>query len=231
MTENASGEGELTSCRTTASKNPSPTGEITQVLQSCRDGDQDAFQKLISMVYNDLRRIAHRQLERDRPGQTLNTTGLVHEVYLKLVSQSKIEFKDRAHFFAASARAMRHIIVDYAKRQGARKRGGNTPHVGLDDAQLAIERQAEMLLTLDQALAELASLDVRLIRVVECRFFAGYTEEETAEALTVSTRTVQRDWLRAKAWLKEEIGRQPIATQELDHTLGWSPGRSAQGRG
>ena len=170
-------------------------------------GDEDAFAQLLPMVYQDLRRIAHRQLRRGRPGQTLNTTGLVHEAYLKMVDQSRVSWQDRGHFFAISARAMRQIIVDYARQRLAAKRGGGQPHDPLDENQIAIEEQADWLLAIDEALSRLAKMDARLTKVVECRFFAGLTEEETAEALEVSVRTVQRDWMRARGWLREEMRR------------------------
>ncbi len=183
-------------------------GKITQVLLACREGGQEALDQLVLLVYDDLRRIAHRQLERLRPGQTLDTTSLVNEAYLKLVDQSHVAWKDRSHFMAVSARAMRHIIVDATRHRTAAKRGGGEAHIDLDQVQVAVEQQAETLLMIDKALDQLADLDERLIRVVECRFFAGLTEEETATALAISARTVQRDWKRARAWLKETISPQ-----------------------
>lgn len=186
-------------------RSPDSSHQITQALLACREGDDDAFRQLMNLAYHDLRRIAHRQLERGRPGLTLNTTGLIHEAYLKLVDHAQVDWQDRSHFFAVCARAMRHIIVDYAKRKNAQKRGGNAPHVDLEEVRLATAQEAEMLVALDEALDRLASLDERLIRVVECRFYAGFSEQETAEALAVSLRTVQRDWMRARAWLREEM--------------------------
>jgi RNA polymerase sigma factor (TIGR02999 family) len=163
---------------------------ITELLHACRDGDDQAFQQLIPLVYGELRRIAHRQLARERPPLTLNTTGLVHEAYLKLADHSQLDWQGRSHFFAVSARAMRQIIVDYAKKRCSKKRGGTAVRVALGQAELAVERHAELFVALDQALEHLAALDERLVRVVECRFFAGYSESETAEALEVSLRTV-----------------------------------------
>lgn len=179
--------------------------DITQMLVAHGEGDEEAFSRLVPMVYDDLRRIAHRQLRRSRPSHTLNTTGLVHEAYLKLVDQSRASWQDRSHFFAISARAMRQIIVDYARQRLAEKRGGGQPHDPLDENQIAIEQQADWLLAIDEALSRLTDLDPRMGKVVECRFFAGLTEEETAEALEVSVRTVQRDWMRARGWLREEM--------------------------
>jgi RNA polymerase sigma factor (TIGR02999 family) len=187
---------------------------ITKALLACRQGDENAFGQLINLIYGDLRRIAHRQLRRERPGLTLNTTGLVHEAYMKLVDHTQVEWQDRSHFFAVAARAMRQIIVDYAKKKSTAKHGGKAIHVELDKVQLGVSRQAELLLALDQALTSLASVDARLIRIVECRFFAGYSEQETAEALGVSLRTAQRDWMRARAWLKEVMERPPVAVDQ-----------------
>lgn len=184
---------------------PERKHDITHLLQAHGRGEEGAFDRLMPMVYDDLHRIARRQLRRGRRGDTLNTTGLVHEVYLKMVDQSRASWQDRSHFFAISARAMRQIIVDYARQRLAAKRGGGQSHTPLDEARIAIEEQADWLIALDQALESLGRLDERMARIVECRFFAGLTEEETAEALSVSVRTVQRDWKRARGWLKEEM--------------------------
>jgi RNA polymerase sigma factor (TIGR02999 family) len=193
----------------------SENGKITQVLLACREGGHEAFDQLVDLVYDDLRRIAHRQLQRSRPGQLLNTTSLVNEAYLKLVDQSQVAWQDRSHFLAVSARAMRHIIVDATRHRSAAKRGGENVHIDLEQVQVPVEQQAETLLMIDRALDQLAELDERLIQVVECRFFAGFTEEETAAALQVSVRTVQRDWKRARAWLKETISPQAHGAAEL----------------
>jgi len=197
---------EASGCQGVPERSAGSSHQITQTLLACRLGDDDAFRQLMTLTYRDLRRIAHRQLQRGRPGLTLNTTGLIHEAYLKLVNHAQMDWRDRSHFFAVSARAMRQIIVDYAKSRSTHKRGGNAPHVDLDEVQIAASGEAEMLVALDEALQRLASLDERMIRVVECRFFAGFSEQETAEALAVSLRTVQRDWMRARAWLREEMG-------------------------
>lgn len=182
---------------------PSREG-VTQLLIAYRDGDRDAFDRLMPIIYDDLRRIARRQLRRGAP-QTLNTTGLVHEAYLKLVDPSRVDWQDRGHFLAVSARAMRQVIIGYARKRSAVKRGGGERPVTLDEAQIAVDEQADRLLALDRALERLGGKDPRLARVVECRFFAGLSEEETAQALGVSLRTAQRDWMRARAWLKEEL--------------------------
>jgi RNA polymerase sigma factor (TIGR02999 family) len=180
-------------------------GEITRLLVARRQGDREAFEQLVPLVYEDLRQIARRQLARHRAHGTLNTTALVHEAYLKLVDQSRVEVNDRGHFFAIAARAMRQIIIDYARRRSAVKRGGGKVPVSLDKVQIAVDDQAEVLLTIDDALERLTSLNERLTRVFECRFFAGLTEQETAEALDLSLRTVQRDWMKGKAWLRREL--------------------------
>ncbi|MEM7048089.1 MAG: ECF-type sigma factor [Acidobacteriota bacterium] len=182
-----------------------PSADITQILLDHGRGDKEAFGRLMPLVYEDLRRIARRQIRQRSPGRTLDTTGLVHEAYLKMVDQTRAGFKDRGHFFAISARAMRQILVDYARNRLAAKRGGGQHHTSLDEAQAAIEMDAGWVMSLHEALNRLASRDERLVRIVECRFFAGLTEDETAEALEVSTRTVQRDWMRARIWLKEEM--------------------------
>ena len=179
--------------------------EITEFLIAHRDGDTDAFEQLVPLVYDDLRGIAHQQLSRMRPGQTLNTTALVHEAYLKLVDQTRAEINDRAHFFALAARAMRQIVIDYSRHRAAAKRGGGVRPVSLDTMEIAVVEQAEELLAIDEALNRLSRLNERLTRVFECRFFAGLTEKETAEALTLSLRTVQRDWMKGKAWMRHEL--------------------------
>jgi RNA polymerase sigma factor (TIGR02999 family) len=196
-------------CLTTEGDSLRARGEVTLLLAECRKGDQAAFQSLVSLVYHDLRRIAHRQLVRARPGATLDTTGLVHEAYLRLVDQPKLRCRDRAHFYATAARAMRFVIVDQVRQRCAAKRGGGMPLCALAEDQAVEHRRPELVLAIDAALDRLACLDQRLIRIVECRFFAGFTEEETAAALDVSTRTVQRDWKRAKAWLREELDPAP----------------------
>ena len=187
------------------------TGEaekITDVLAALRAGAPDARDRLVPLVYEKLRRIARRQLRAERVGHTLSTTALVHEVYLRLVDQTRAEWTDRAQFFALAARLMRRILVDYARQHRALRRGGSQHLVALDDTDaggLAAAERAEELIALDEALERLAALDDRLVRVVECRFFVGLTEPETAAVLGVTARTVARDWVRAKGWLYEEL--------------------------
>ena len=177
--------------------------DITALLLAWRGGDHAAFDRLFPAVYEELRGIAHRQLRRERPDHTLGTTALVHEAYFKLVDQTRAQWEDRAHFFAVAASAMRRILVGYARRHRAVKRSGK--QVTLDDATLIADERADTLLALDEALAQLADVDERLARVVECRFFGGLTEEETAEALGVTARTVRRDWVKAKGWLYQAL--------------------------
>jgi RNA polymerase sigma factor (TIGR02999 family) len=177
---------------------------VTDLLLEVRRGNPEAMDRLFSLVYPQLRRIARRQLQGERPGHTLGTTGLVHETYLKLVDQSRIDWQDRGHFFAMAARAMRQILVDYARRYRTQRRGGGLQRVALTD-RLAVDEQAELVLAVHEALGRLAGVNERLSRVVECRYFAGLTEEETAVALGVTARTVERDWVKAKGWLYQEL--------------------------
>ncbi len=180
--------------------------DITQLLHDFAAGDAAAFDRLVPLVYDDLRRIARSHLRRGPSGRTLGATGIVHEAYFKLAGQAGAEWQDRGHFLAVAARAMRQVIIAYARRGSAAKRGGEQRPVTLDEAaHIAIDQQAENLLDLEQALLRLGKRDARLVRIVECRYFAGLSEPETAEALGVSERTVQRDWARARAWLREEM--------------------------
>jgi RNA polymerase sigma factor (TIGR02999 family) len=176
-------------------------GEITQLLAAARRGEPAVVDRLLPLVYRELHAVAHRQLRHQRPGQTLNTTALVHEAYLKLVDQTRADYQDRGHFLAVAAVAMRHILVDYARRRAAKKRGGDEQQVTLDDARLGIDARAFEILALDQALTSLAHVDERLSKLVELRFFGGLSVEETAVTLGVSERTVKRDWRKARAFL------------------------------
>lgn len=180
--------------------------DITTQLRAWQAGDPSARERLFPLVYDELRLIAHRQLQRERPGHTLDTTALVHEAYLRLAGSTSQDFSDRAHFFAMAATAMRRILVDYARRYRTEKRGDAPRRVSLTDTMLVAEERADTLLAVDEALGELARIDPRLSRVVECRFFAGLTEEETAETLGVTSRTVRRDWTKAKGWLLRTLG-------------------------
>lgn len=179
------------------------TGEVTQLLFAYRAGDRGALDRLVPLVYDDLRRIARAQL-RGRTDQTLRSTSLVHEAYVRLVDASAT-FEDRQHFLAVCATAMRQIVISAARRRAAAKRGGDAERVPLEDDLVGDVDRAEELVALDDALERLAARDERLARVVECRYFAGLTEPETAEALGMSLRTVQRDWMRARAWLRADL--------------------------
>ena len=166
---------------------------------------EDALARLVPVVYEELRRIARRQLRNERTGHTLTTTALVHESYLKLAEQTRAAFQDRTHFLAVASQAMRRILIDYARGHRAARRGGDQQRVDLEDATVAAVEQSESLIALHEALERLEQLDPRQCRVVECRFFGGMTEEETAAALGVTDRTVRRDWLKAKSWLYAEL--------------------------
>ena len=160
-----------------------------------------AIDHLFPVVYDELRRVAHRQLRGEAVGHTLGTTALVHEVYLRLASRDNAPALDRHHFLALAARAMRHVLVDCARRYRSVRRGGGHAPLALDDSIVAADARAEVMLELDEALCRLAGVEPRLAQLVECRYFAGLTEEETAAVIGVTTRTLRRDWIRAKAWL------------------------------
>lgn len=179
---------------------PGP-GDITQLLVAAREGERSAMDELFPLVYDKLHGMAHGRLRRRSPGQTLNTTALVHEAYLKLVDQTRARWNDRNHFLAVASVAMRHILVDYARRRTAGKRGGPERDVTLDDMQPGVIARADEILAIDQALGSLAELNERLARLVELRFFGGLSVAETAEVLEVSERTVKRDWRKARAFL------------------------------
>ena len=170
-----------------------------------RVGRRDSLDELMPVVYEHLRAVARRQLAIREHGATLNTTGLVHEAYLKLVDHSRVAWRDRAHFFALASVAMRHVLIDRARARLTQKREGGLRRVTLDNQQIASEDQPEALLELNDAVERLAAVEPRLGRVVECRFFGGLSEEETAEALGITTRTVQRDWAKAKMLLRRAL--------------------------
>jgi RNA polymerase sigma factor (TIGR02999 family) len=180
--------------------------DLTTVLRAVRNGDPRAADELFERVYGELHQIAGGQRRRWGGNETLNTTALVHEAYVKLVNQDVAAWNDRAHFFAVAAKAMRHILINYAERQVAAKRGGGAVHVPLSDADLVSPEAAEDLLALDEALTALTAVHERSSRVVECRFFGGFDIQETAHTLGISPATVSRDWAFASAWLRRELG-------------------------
>jgi RNA polymerase sigma-70 factor (ECF subfamily) len=185
---------------------PTPE-EVSQLLRAWSNGDQDALDKLMPLVYEELRRMAKRCMDRQNPGHTLQTTALIHEAYLRLVGQKEAHWQNRAHFFAVAAQAMRHILVDYARSRHAAKRGGEIKLVSLVDAAVVSEERTAELVALDDALESLAGVDRRKCQVVELRYFGGLSVEETAEVLKVSPETVSRDWRLARTWLLRELSR------------------------
>jgi RNA polymerase sigma factor (TIGR02999 family) len=178
---------------------------ITGLLHAWRQGDERAFETVLPLVYDELRRIARRQLGRERAGHTLEPTALVNEVYLRLVDARQVEWKDRLHFFAIASRIMRRVLVDAARARQAGKRGGGVAMVPLEESDVRSAERAADLLALDDALESLAVLDARKGRVVELRVFAGLSLDETAAALGVSADTVTRDWKFATSWLRREL--------------------------
>ena len=183
-----------------------PPGDVSQLLVAWNNGDRAALDQLMPLVYQELRRMARRQMGRLQPGQTLQTTDLIHEAYERLVGQPDKQWQNRSHFFAVGAQAMRHILVDYARTRQAAKRGGGVRPVSLDERMFASDERAAELVAVDTALTKLGTLHLRQSRVVEYRFFGGLTVEKTAEALQVSPNTVLRDWRMAKAWLHRALG-------------------------
>lgn len=179
-----------------------PRGDIVNDLRS---GSPESLDRLFPLLYQELRAIAHRQLARQPPDGTLDTTALVHEAYLKVIDQSHTQVHERAHLLALGSLAMRHVLVDHAKARGRVKRGDIPLRITLDEDKISAEAQPEALLELDDALAHLAELEPRLARVVECRFFGGLTEDEIAKALGVTVRTVQRDWAKARMLLRRRL--------------------------
>jgi RNA polymerase sigma factor (TIGR02999 family) len=177
---------------------------VTQLLCAWRNGDQCALEKLIPIVYQDLRRVARRHLLAERAGHSLQPTAVVHEAYMRLVNYQHVQWRDRAHFFAVSAQLVRRILVDHARRRNL-KRGADVRHVSLEFALLTGSDRSKDLVALDEALNELARMDARKAKIVELRFFGGLSVDETAEALGISGPTVMRDWSSAKAWLYREL--------------------------
>ncbi len=178
---------------------------VTELLQEWQQGDREALDRLTPLVYDELRRIAHAYVQRERSGHTLETTALVNEAYLRLAGGQNVNWQNRAHFFAVAAQVMRRILIDHARKRHYMKRGGEAQQVSLDEASVMTEVRATELVALDDALEELAQLDPRKSRVVELRYFGGLSLEETADVLEISMMTVRRDWRAAKAWLYKAV--------------------------
>jgi RNA polymerase sigma-70 factor, ECF subfamily len=183
------------------------SSEVTGLLRAWGRGDEEALQKLMPLVYEQLHAAAHRYMAGERPGHTLQTTALIHETYLRLVDVRQINWQDRAHFLAICAQLMRRILIDFARSRGYQKRGGAAPHVNFDEAVLVTARPDANLVALNEALERLALVDARKGRVVELRFFGGLGVKDTAEVMKVSADTVMRDWKVAKVWLLRELRR------------------------
>ena len=186
---------------------PTSTNEVTQLLLAWSDGDQAALDKLTPLVYEELRRMAHRYMNRERPGHTMQTTALVNEAYIRLVNRKNVHWENRAHFFAIAAQLMRTILVDHARSHAYQKRGGGARNITLDEAMVVSQQRAADVVALDEALKELAKIDPQQSRIVELRFFGGLTIEETAEVLGLSPATIKREWSTAKAWLYHELAK------------------------
>jgi RNA polymerase sigma factor (TIGR02999 family) len=181
--------------------------ELTQLLMEWGDGDQSALNKLIPLVYDELRRMAHHYMARESPDHTLQTTALVNDAYLRLTDQKRTSWQNRSQFFGIAAQLMRRILVDHARSHAYAKRGGGTIKVPLDETNVVGPQRATEILALDDALNQLAMIDARKCQIVELRYFGGFTVEETAKLLEVSDVTVMRDWSLAKAWLRREISK------------------------
>ena len=184
---------------------PHPHGEIARLLKEFADRGGDALDQLFPLVYDQLRQIASRRLRDERSDHTLDTTALVHEAYLEMASFGPLDVESRSHFFALAARAMRRVLVDYAARHNAQKRGGAQHKIPIDDVPLVAATYGDDVLALDEALERLAAIKERHARIVECRFFGGMSIEETAEVLGISPATVKREWTMARAWLNREL--------------------------
>jgi len=180
-------------------------GEITELLAELRAGNRSAESKLMPLIYHELRRLAARYMAQERTDHTLQPTALVHEAYLRVIDQRHVKWQNRAHFFGVAAQQMRRILVDHARAHRSKKRGGSQEKVALDEALIYSRDKSGELLAVDEALSRLAERDARQARIVELRFFVGLTEEESAEVLGISARTVKRDWNVARAWLYKEI--------------------------
>ena len=185
----------------------SSTHEVTELLTAWSGGDKAALDKLMPLIHQELRRLAHRYMSRERPGHTMQTTALVNEAYIRLVNREGVHWQNRAHFFAIASQLMRHILVDHARSHAYAKRGGGAQTISLDEAMVVSQERAAEVVALDDALKELADIDPQQSRIVELRFFGGLTIEETAVVLGLSPATIKREWSTAKAWLYHELAR------------------------
>lgn len=185
------------------------SNEISQLLLAWSDGDRAALERLLPLVMPELRRIAKRYMRQENSGHTLQTTALINEAFIKLVDQTHVHWQNRTQFFAIAAQCMRRILIDYARTRRRAKRGGDAQQVTLTDAPILSFPQSEELLVLDSALSKLGQFDERKSKVVELRYFGGFSDEEIAELLGISVRTVARDWGLARSWLRRELGAQP----------------------
>jgi RNA polymerase sigma-70 factor, ECF subfamily len=186
-----------------------PRNEVTRILDEWKGGDRGAPERLMPFVYDELRRLARSFLSRERAAHTLQPTALVHEAYLRLVEQTRVNWQNRAHFYGVAASMMRRVLIDHARAHATEKRGGSAIRLSIEDVQIPLEQRAAGLLALDEALGRLAQLDERKCKVVEMRFFAGLSDEEIAEVLGVTSRTVLRDWKTARLWLYRELSENP----------------------
>lgn len=183
--------------------------QVTQILRDWSDGDPGAPERLMPLVYEEMRRIARSFISKERPGHTLQPTALANEAYLRLVGQNSVSWQSRAHFYSIAASMMRRVLIDHARTRATEKRGGAAVRLSLEDVQVPVEERAAGLLAMDEALERLSQFNERGRRIVEMRFFAGMSDEEIAEVLGVSTRTVLRDWKAARLWLFRELSQHP----------------------
>jgi len=184
-----------------------PVPDVTQLLARLKSGDRDALDRLMPLVHDELRRLAAAHMRRERSDHTLQATALAHEAYMRMVNLDRIDWRDRAHFFAVAAGVMRRILIDHARKRRAARRGGGAPHIPLEEGLRLADDRPDELVDLDEALERLAEVDPRQERIVELRFFGGLSVEETAAVLDISPRTVKREWAVARAWLRAELGR------------------------
>lgn len=181
--------------------------DVTEILHEWSGGDRDAPERLMPLVYDEMRRLARSFLARERDGHTFQPTALVNEAYLRLVDQTRVNWQNRAHFYGIASSMMRRVLIDHARAHATEKRGGVAVHLSIDDVQVPVEKRAASFLALDEALEKLAQMDERKARIVEMRFFGGLSDEEIAEVLGVSSRTVLRDWKTARLWLYRELSQ------------------------